>query len=215
MRKAVSLLLLSWCSIMAGCGQTEQKAPVPVPYDVLSAELEKIHDVDQSVRQGFNDVKEEDRNAFFLKMRQVDSVNQLQVQKILQQYGWLPKSKIGKKASDGLFLVVQHAPSAVIEKYLPELQEMAQKGEASRTSAAMMEDRLLMFQGKKQMYGTQATSMNREDGSNGIWPIADSKNVNARRKAVGFRETVEEYAVLLNATYNPTEELLHAGRMIQ
>ncbi|RNI31086.1 hypothetical protein EFB08_00670 [Rufibacter latericius] len=200
---------------MGACRQTEPNAPIPVPYEALTTELEKIHDVDQATRQGFNDVKEEDRNAFMLKMRQVDSVNQVQVQKILQQYGWLPKSKIGDKAADGLFLVVQHAPSPVIEKYLPELKKMAQKGEASIISAAMMEDRLLMYQGKKQVYGTQASSMNRKDGSMGIWPIADSKNVNARRKAIGFRETVEEYAGLLNATYNPSEELLHEGRRVQ
>ncbi|WP_210463873.1 DUF6624 domain-containing protein [Rufibacter roseolus] len=207
MGKAFSLVLLFFCVLMTACGQSQQKAPVPVPYDALRAELEKIHDTDQAVRQGFDQVKEEDRNAFFTKMQQVDSVNQIAVIKMLEKYGWLPQSKIGGKAADGLFLVVQHAPARVIRKYLPSLKKMAQKGEASPTDAAMMEDRLLMFEGEKQIYGTQATSMGREDGKMYIWPIEDSKHVNERRKAAGFRVTVEEYAKLMNAAYNPEEPL--------
>lgn len=200
-------MLLFFCVLMTACGQSEQRAPVPVPYDALRAELEKIHDTDQAVREGFNQVKEEDRNAFFTKMQRVDSVNQIAVIRMLEKYGWLPQSKIGGKAADGLFLVVQHAPAKVIRKYLPSLKKMAQNGEASPTDAAMMEDRLLMFEGEKQIYGTQATSMGREDGKMYIWPIKDSKHVNERRKAAGFRVTVEEYAKLMNAAYNPEEPL--------
>ncbi|WP_210487153.1 DUF6624 domain-containing protein [Rufibacter aurantiacus] len=207
MGKAFSLVLLFFCVLMTACGQSEQRAPVPVPYDALRAELEKIHDTDQAVREGFNQVKEEDRNAFFTKMQRVDSVNQIAVIRMLEKYGWLPQSKIGGKAADGLFLVVQHAPAKVIRKYLPSLKKMAQNGEASPTDAAMMEDRLLMFEGEKQIYGTQATSMGREDGKMYIWPIKDSKHVNERRKAAGFRVTVEEYAKLMNAAYNPEEPL--------
>ncbi|KAA3439252.1 DUF6624 domain-containing protein [Rufibacter hautae] len=209
MGKGCSLILLFFCLLMTSCGQSEHRAsvPVPIPYDSLRVTLEKIYDTDQAVRQGFDQVKEKDRITFFRKMQGVDSVNQLAVVKMLQQYGWLPQSKIGGKAADGLFLVVQHAPAPVIRKYLPSLKLMAQKGEASATDAAMMEDRLLMFEGEKQIYGTQATSMGREDGSMFIWPIKDSKHVNERRKAVGFRVTVEEYAKLMNAAYNPDEAL--------
>ncbi len=192
---------------MTACGQTEQRTSASIPYDSLRTELEKIYDTDQAVREGFDNVKEEDQNAFFRKMQQVDSVNQIQVLTILQQYGWLPKSKIGEKAADGLFLVVQHAPASVIRKYLPALKRMAQQGEASTTDAAMMEDQMLMFDAKKQIYGTQATSMGREDGRMVIWPIEDSKHVNERRKAAGFPDTVEENAKRLNAIYHPEEAL--------
>lgn len=73
--------------------------------------------------------------------------------------------------------------------------------------AAMMEDRLLMYQGKKQVYGTQATSTVGKDGSMAIWPIEDPEKVNERRKAAGFTNTIEENAQRLNAAYNPKEEL--------
>ncbi|QHL87175.1 hypothetical protein GU926_06915 [Nibribacter ruber] len=196
----VGVLLVS-----AGCAQT--KSEKQIPYEVLRVELEQILDSDQAVREGFSEVKEEDRNAFFQKMQKVDSVNQAKVLTILKQYGWLPQSKVGQKAAEGIFFVIQHSPLKVIETYLPQMKKLAQEGEASKTLAAMMEDRLLMFQGKKQIYGTQANTMVTKDGTMAIWPIENPEKVNERRKTIGFSETVEEYARLLKAAYNPKEEL--------
>ncbi|MBA9075669.1 DUF6624 domain-containing protein [Rufibacter quisquiliarum] len=195
------LLLLCLCGIHLS-GQAQA-----IPYDSLRVVLEKIHDTDQGIRLKGDTVKEENMNAFFAEMQAVDSVNQLQVQAILGRYGWLPKSKVGEKAANGLFYVVQHSPTRVIAQYLPELQKMAAKGEADKTLTAMMEDRLLMFQNKKQIYGSQATSMLRKDGSYAIWPIEDPKNVNKRRKAAGFTSTVEENAKRLKAAYDPAEKI--------
>ncbi|GAA4315640.1 hypothetical protein GCM10023183_36410 [Nibribacter koreensis] len=192
---------------MVNVSCAQPKPAKQIPYEALRVELEQILDADQGVRQKMSSVKEEDMNAFFKEMQQVDSVNQGKVLKILQQYGWLPQSKIGEKAAEGIFFVIQHAPLKVIETYFPQMKRLAQAGEANKTLAAMMEDRLLMFQGKKQIYGTQATSMQSPDGKNRIWPIENPEKVNERRKAAGFTNTVEENAQRLNAIYNPKEEL--------
>ncbi|MEO0333545.1 MAG: hypothetical protein AAF223_17985, partial [Bacteroidota bacterium] len=82
-------------------------------------------------------------------------------------------------------------------------------GEANATSAAMMEDRVLMYEGKKQLYGSQASGRPKEDGSSEyfIWPIENPEEVNQRRAKVGFNSTVEENAARMNAIYNPNEEL--------
>lgn len=64
-----------------------------------------------------------------------------------------------------------------------------------------------MFQGKKQIYGTQAASWVRPEGGQVIWPIEDVENVNKRRKEVGFTTTIEENAKRLGAEYNPNEQL--------
>jgi hypothetical protein len=41
-------------------------------------------------------------------------------------------------------------------KWYPEFKVLANKGEASKVDCAMMEERLLMWQGEKQIYGNQA-----------------------------------------------------------
>lgn len=78
-------------------------------------------------------------------------------------------------------------------KWFPEFKRLADIGEADKVECAMMEDRILMNKGKKQIYGTQATVF-RNDKKVAIWPIEDSKNVNERRRRIGFALTVEENA---------------------
>ena len=146
------------------------------------------------------------------EMHKVDSANQVTVVSILEKYGWLPKSKLGEEAASSLFYVVQHSNLPTMEKYLPLLQQKAQEGEASKVHAAMMEDRVLMWQGKKQIYGTQATTMGREDGKMAIWPIEDPENVNKRRQEAGFPTTVEANSERLGAIYNPKAELPIEGQ---
>ena len=175
-----------------------QQAP---PYDSLRGVLEAMYDSDQGVRQNFSSTDGEQSK----RMQKVDSANQVQIGAILQQYGWLPKSKVGQKASDAIFFVVQHSNAALMKQYLPVLQELAQQKEASSIAAAMMEDRLLMWEGKKQVYGTQGYGTLTR--ATFIWPIRDPAKVNQLRKQAGFDQTLEEYAKQLNATYDPNEKL--------
>ncbi len=172
--------------------------------------LEEIFDTDQDIRQKLGSVKEEERGQIIRQMHQIDSVNQVQVKAILNQYGWLAKSKVGQKASDAIFYVVQHSNKELMKQYLPDLQKLARQQEASPIHAAMMEDRLLMWEGKKQKYGTQGYGTPTRKLF--IWPIQDPAKVNELRKQVGFPQTVEEYALRMKATYDPNEPLPPSDR---
>lgn len=178
-------------------------------YAVLTKELEEIYDIDQSIRSiDWDTISSPEASiAFSMKVMALDSVNQTKVIPILEKHGWLPKSKVGDKAAKAIFYVVQHSNLATIEKYLPQMEELAKRGEASATDAAMMRDRLLSFQGKKQIYGTQAVNFLRPEAGSVIWPIEDVENVNIRRKEVGFTTSIEEYAKQFGADYDPNEEL--------
>jgi hypothetical protein len=205
----IILLLLAGCQSSVDTDSTvamEEKQP---DYTLLRAELEEIYDLDQGIRSiDWDTISSPEASiAFSMKVMAIDSVNQTRVIPILEQHGWLPKSKIGEKAASAIFYVVQHSNTATIEKYLPQMEALAKQGEASATDAAKMRDRLLMFQGKKQIYGTQAAGWVRPEGGHVIWPIEDVEHVNDRRKEVGFTTTVDEYAKQLGAAYDPKEEL--------
>ncbi|WP_162056263.1 DUF6624 domain-containing protein [Pontibacter pamirensis] len=201
--------------LLVGCQSSINSTSAPVTvekrpdYSLLRKELEEVYDVDQSVRNIHWDSfpNPEASKAHSMKMMKIDSVNQTRVIPIIEQYGWLPKSKVGDKAAKAIFLVVQHSSLETIEKYLPQMEALAKQGEASATDAAKMRDRLLMFQGKKQIYGTQAAGWVRPEGGQVIWPIEDVENVNKRRKEIGFTTTVEENAKQLGAKYDPNEKL--------
>lgn len=183
-----------------------------IPYDSLRIVLEEVYDQDQGIREELMKYMQQGdsiASSLIAQMNAIDSANQILVNQIISDYGWLPKSKIGTKAAGALFLVVQHADLKAMRGYLPLLKEATKTGEANTTSAALMEDRVLMYEGKKQIYGTQASSRPKEDGSTEyfVWPIESPAEVNERRAEAGFNMTVEENAERLNAVYNPDEEL--------
>jgi len=64
-----------------------------------------------------------------------------------------------------------------------------------------------MWSGKRQVYGTQASTRVRRTNELVIWPIEDAENVNSRRKEIGLMDTIEDYARDLGALYDPSEKL--------
>lgn len=99
---------------------------------------------------------------------------------ILETYGWLGKSEIGFVANQTLYLTIQHADKSHREKYYPLLETSAKNGESNLFDMATMKDRILVDNGKQQIYGTQ------KDNEGRFYPIADIKGLNKRRRQVGL-----------------------------
>lgn len=125
----------------------------------------------------------------------LDSVNMVFVESYLLQNGYPGKSVVGEESSLVAWNVLQHNPDK-IPLYLPLVKKAAEAGEIPKTSAAMMEDRYLMMEGKPQIYGTQGMSYDDARGSF-IWPTENPETLNQRRKEAGFEETIEEYSKVL------------------
>jgi uncharacterized membrane protein YphA (DoxX/SURF4 family) len=125
----------------------------------------------------------------------LDSVNMIFVEKYFMQKGYPGKSVVGEESSLVAWNVLQHNPDK-IPLYLPLVKRAAEAGEIPKTSAAIMEDRYLMMEGKPQIYGTQGMSYDDARGSF-IWPIENPGTVNKRREEAGFDETIEAYSKIL------------------
>ena len=95
----------------------------------------------------------------------IDSSNLIQIEKIINQYGWPGKDFVGAKGNTTAFLVVQHANLPVQEKYLPLLMKSVIDSQSRASDLALLQDRILMRQGKKQIYGSQIVP----NGKTGKW----------------------------------------------
>jgi len=207
MRIIFSALILT--TSLFSCGQTNRQASTNTNYDSLRIILENMVDKDQEIRRILIDsigIDSPNAGSYIKQMMDIDTDNQKGIIVILNKYGWIEQSKIGKKAAGAFFYTIQHSDSTLMTKWFPEFKRLADIGEANKVECAMMEDRLLMWKGKKQIYGTQAKVF-RDDKKVAIWPIEDPKNVNERRKKIGFDLTVEENADRLKAIYNEDEQL--------
>ena len=197
--------------VMAGLltGCQAARPPAAPDYATIRQELHRIYQRDQQIREAITAVGMESSDAvpLFKQMRGIDSVNQVYVRNLLTTTGWPARSQIGDTAARTIYLVVQHSSRALITQQLPALRKLVRQGEARATDAATMEDRLRMFSGKKQRYGTQAANWVRPDGTRVIWPLQRPAQVNRYRQQRGFSTTVEQNAAELGAQYNPNERL--------
>lgn len=130
-------------------------------------------------------------NEAIWKLQQViDSANMAFVERLFVTEGYPGKSVVGEPTNKVAWYVLQHNPDK-IETYLPLIKKAGEAGELPLSLVAMMEDRYLMNQGKPQVYGTQGRT---DESGSYIWPIKDPETVNDRRLAIGYTQTVEEYA---------------------
>ncbi|HOB24623.1 MAG TPA: hypothetical protein PKI04_07010 [Kaistella sp.] len=121
----------------------------------------------------------------------LDGENIKRVEEIIAKYGYPGKALVGTPENRAAWIVIQHSSPQVIQKYLPMLREAVKNGDLDRQSLALTEDRNLMYQGKKQIYGSQFFEAN---GKPAFWPIENSEKVNELRKEAGFVQTIEEYS---------------------
>ncbi|MBP8033331.1 MAG: hypothetical protein KAZ71_01970 [Bacteroidia bacterium] len=142
------------------------------------------------------------------QIKKQDQINLEIVSPIIDKYGWLSSDVIGENANSALFLVIQHSNQETQEKYLPIMREAVKNGNAEASALALLEDRVALGQGKKQIYGSQLT-MNVKTGMNVLSPIEDEINVNKRRKAVGL-EPIEEYVKYFGITYKFSQSNIQA-----
>ncbi len=166
----------------------------PVINEALETELKAMRESDQLYRGKIVELQQApEANAAELrevwkKQTEIDVRNMRRLEEIIAQYGWPGKSLVGEKGGSGAaFLVLQHATHEDRRKYLPLLREAVLKGDAKPQNLALVEDRFLLAEGKKQIYGSQV----QRDEFDGFveWvpsPIEDEANVDERRKSIGL-----------------------------
>jgi len=133
---------------------------------------------------------------------EIDARNIARLEEIIKQHGWPGKSLVGKEASEAAFLILQHSNLTWQEKYLPLLKKAAREGDARLADVAMLEDRILVRRGKKQVYGTQVRSGPDTGGKLVLAPIEDEKHVDKRRASVGLMP-LQEYLRHFGIEYTP------------
>ncbi len=145
--------------IMANPLQGIQK--VEINCDSLDTILKEVDRSHQEVRKTRGDIAGE------------DTKNLSVVVSSIAQCGWSE----GNMRS--IWMVLNNAPLGVLAYYYEDLFTFARKKNLSPSSVAMLQDRLLMEHGYKQVYGTQIISGQ-------LYKLEDPANVNKRRAEVGM-----------------------------
>jgi hypothetical protein len=122
------------------------------------------------------------------RMEHVHLRNAARLEIILDESGWPGRAAVGDDAAEAAWRIAQHAISwpAFMRRCLPLV-----KRDGDPVQAAMLEDRILVLEGKPQLHGTQLDWD--EQGRMAPLPVDDPAAVAARRRALGLPPLAAPY----------------------
>jgi hypothetical protein len=146
-----------------------------------------------------DELKTENENLAQTALK-VDEANTKRLAEIVEQHGWPTNTLVGKDGANAAWLLVQHADrDRQFQRKCLDLMTKLPKQEMSQRDLAYLTDRVLLAEGKKQLYGTQ---MHAADGKWAPRPLADPENVDQRRADHGL-EPLADYIKLMESAYGP------------
>lgn len=187
------LLRLSLCVSghdAAGSNGSAPPAAESAAIDRVRSELEAMLETDQSYRRELAELEKKhgresaELKEAWTKQAAIDGQNIQRLEAIIDQYGWPGIKRFGVKAGSAAFLILQHSDLQYQKKYLPLVREAAAQGEMRGSSLALLEDRVRLREGHKQIYGSQVVRNSANE-----WeplPLEDEEKVHALRAGVGL-----------------------------
>jgi len=134
-------------------------------------------------------------------MAAADAPLMARLTEIIKAKGWPGRTLVGDDGAHAAWLVLQHAPPAVQRSMLPLVRAAVAKHEARASDLALLEDRVLVDDGKPQRYGSQLMYP-QVGGTPTLRPIDDEACVDARRASVGL-EPIADYLKRFGVEYTP------------
>ncbi len=130
------------------------------------------------------------------EMRQLHNSNAEALDEIINTIGYPTIDKVGKAANQAAWLVIQHAIEQphFMKKCAKLLENVVSEDKVNQINLAYLTDRIAVFEGKPQRYGTQFDW--NENGELSPNPFDDLSKVNQRRKSIGLN-TLEEQTVII------------------
>jgi hypothetical protein len=132
----------------------------------------------------------------------LDSINQVEILKIIKEKGYPGRNKIGDDLDQIAFLVIQHGDLAYQEKNLTVIEKACKEGQLNKSCYPMLLDRILMRKSLPQIYGTQLVFNDKKERME-LYKIATLKGIDELRKEQGLG-TLKDY-LKFNQAYIPDE----------
>ena len=193
--------------IMRANTDRRMSAASAITNQTLRAELLEMVKKDQDIRREWirQGVDHPDKEVQ-ARMEAIDAHNLARLKELVLLFGWPGPALAGVDGTEAAFLLVQHGRFPFQKEMLPRIRTAYRSGKLPGQDYALLLDRVLVNEGRPQVYGTQAKSFaewkNREPT---LLPIEDETHVDRRRAKVGLFP-LAEYLKLLKEAYYPPEK---------
>jgi len=121
------------------------------------------------------------------RMEAVHVRNAARLRELIAEHGWPGEDIAGEDGAKAAWFIVQHAVGEpeFQRRALGLLQSAAADGRIPAWHAAFLEDRIAMYEGRPQRFGSQWID-DPHDGRIRPWRLADPEHVNDLRASVGL-----------------------------
>lgn len=167
----------------------------------LLAELLARRDKDQNARAALLAGQSE----MYEQLLRTDVDNAAWLENVIEKIGWPGRALVGEEGAHAAWMLAQHADRrpSFQQRCLRLMEQAVSAGDASPADLAHLTDRVLLAQGKKQIYGTQTSA---RDGRFIACRLRDSDRVDELRATIGLeplktylRDVLEQYGTPLPA----------------
>jgi hypothetical protein len=126
------------------------------------------------------------------RMRAVHRDNAVYISNVLESHGWPGTSLVGEDGEEAAWLLLQHAIDYpdLLRRGRELLRAAVGRGEAPAWQFAYLDDRIRVFEGRKQRYGSQFDTD--ESGQLNPCPLEDPENIDSLRAEVGLGPMAEQ-----------------------
>lgn len=135
-------------------------------------------------------------NGYNREMKAIHNSNAKRLNRIIDVIGFPTSEKIGEEASNAAWLIIQHSIGQpdLMKKWAALMEIEVKNGQADKINFAYLTDRIAVFEGNPQRYGTQFDWD--ENGEMSPAKIDEYDKVNERRKAIGLNSLEEQIKVM-------------------
>ncbi|WP_299002335.1 DUF6624 domain-containing protein [uncultured Tenacibaculum sp.] len=158
--------------------------------DIIEVDCSKKHQILSEVYESDQRIRKSNE---LIKYAKEDHRNQELVISIIEKCGMPTLNEVTQKHMDAIWLGLQHSNKKVRKKYFPQVEKAVENGDLSKQQYALMKDRILMDEGKPQIYGSQI-----KNGK--LYKLENPETVNERRQEMGLKP-IEEYLKYFGIKY--------------
>ena len=160
--------------------------------DIIEVDCSKKREILSEVLESDQRIRKSNE---LIKYAKEDHRNQELVISIIEKCGMPTLNEVSQKHMNAIWLGLQHTTAKYRKKYFPKIEQAVKNGDLSKEQYALMKDRILMDEGKPQIYGSQIKD-------NKLYKLENPETVNERRKEMGMG-TIEDYLRNFNIQFNP------------
>jgi hypothetical protein len=149
------------------------------------------------------------------RMELVHRANAARLREIIAEHGWPGTPLVGMRGAEAAFLIAQHSigEPPFMRRCRELLAAAVAAGAAPAWHLAYLDDRISVFEGRPQRYGTQL-----QPGASGRpepCPLADPDNVEQLRRDVGLPPLTESLARAQHEPQRPSDPAAKAAAELE